>query len=34
MAIKLHDAVPSSSSDRVKIAFHEKGLAHERVILD
>jgi RNA polymerase-associated protein len=34
MAIKLYDAVPSSNSDRVKIALHEKGLAYERVTLD
>jgi glutathione S-transferase len=33
MAIKLYDAVPSSNSDRVKIALHEKGLAYERVTL-
>jgi glutathione S-transferase len=29
MAIKLYDAVPSSNSDRVKIALHEKGLPYE-----
>jgi len=34
MAIKLYDAVPSSNSDRVKIALNEKGLAYERVTLD
>jgi glutathione S-transferase len=34
MAIILHDAIPSSNSDRVKIALHEKGLAYERVTLD
>src|SRR5215472_15259382 len=34
MAIKLYDAMPSSNSDRVKIALHEKGLAYERVTLD
>jgi glutathione S-transferase len=34
MAILLYDAVPSSNSDRVKIALHEKGLAHDRVTLD
>ena len=34
MAIILYDAIPSSNSDRVKIALHEKGLAHERVTLD
>jgi glutathione S-transferase len=34
MAIILYDAVPSSNSDRVKIALHEKGLAYERVTLD
>ena len=33
MAIKLYDAVPSSNSDRVKIALHEKGLHYERVTL-
>ena len=33
MAIKLYDAVPSSNSDRVKIALHEKGLPYERVTL-
>jgi len=33
MAIKLYDAVPSSNSDRVKIALHEKGLAYDRVTL-
>lgn len=34
MAIILYDAVPSSNSDRVKIALHEKGLAYSRVTLD
>lgn len=34
MAITLYDAVPSSNSDRTKIALHEKGLAYERVTLD
>lgn len=34
MAIILYDAVPSSNSDRVKIALHEKGLAYERVTLN
>ncbi|HEV8722444.1 MAG TPA: glutathione S-transferase family protein [Candidatus Binatia bacterium] len=34
MAIKLYDAVPSSNSDRVKIALHEKGLPYERVTLN
>ncbi|MGH7852891.1 MAG: glutathione S-transferase family protein [Candidatus Binatia bacterium] len=33
MAIKLYDAVPSSNSDRVKIALHEKGLPYERATL-
>jgi glutathione S-transferase len=33
MAIKLYDAVPSSNSDRVKIALREKGLAYDRVTL-
>ena len=33
MAIKLYQAVPSSNSDRTKIALHEKGLAYERVTL-
>ena len=33
MAIKLYDAVPSSNSDRVKIALHEKRLPYERVTL-
>ena len=33
MAIKLYDAVPSSNSDRVKIALHEKGLPYERETL-
>ena len=33
MAITLYDAVPSSNSDRVKIALHEKGLPYERVTL-
>ena len=34
MDIKLYDAVPSSNSDRVKIALNEKGLAYERVSLN
>jgi len=34
MAIKLYDAMPSSNSDRVKIALHEKGLAYDRVTLN
>src|SRR5438128_5467574 len=34
MAIILYDAIPSSNSDRVKIALHEKGLASERVTPD
>jgi glutathione S-transferase len=34
MPITLYDAVPSSNSDRTKIALHEKGLAYERVTLD
>jgi glutathione S-transferase len=34
MPIKLYDAVPSSNSDRVKIALHEKGLPYERVTLN
>jgi len=34
MAIQLYDAMPSSNSDRVKIALHEKGLAYERVTLN
>jgi glutathione S-transferase len=34
MAITLYDAVPSSNSDRTKIALHEKGLAYDRVTLD
>jgi glutathione S-transferase len=33
MPIKLYDAVPSSNSDRVKIALHEKGLPYERSTL-
>ena len=33
MSIKLYDAVPSSNSDRVKIALHEKGLPYERATL-
>ena len=33
MAIKLYDAVPSSNSDRTKIALHEKGLPYERITL-
>jgi len=34
VAIKLYDAVPSSNSDRVKVALHEKGLAYDRVTLN
>jgi len=34
MARTLYDAVPSSNSDRTKIALHEKGLAYERVTLN
>src|SRR5215470_16438566 len=34
MAIKLYDAVPSSNSDRVKVALNEKGLAYDRTTLD
>jgi glutathione S-transferase len=34
MAITLYDAVPSSNSDRVKIALHEKGLTYQRVTLN
>jgi glutathione S-transferase len=34
MAITLYDAVPSSNSDRTKIALHEKGLGYDRVTLD
>jgi glutathione S-transferase len=34
MVITLYDAVPSSNSDRVKIALHEKGLAYQRVTLN
>jgi glutathione S-transferase len=34
MAIKLYDAMPSSNSDRVKIALREKGLAYDRVTLN
>ena len=33
MTIRLYDAVPSSNSDRVKIALHEKGLPYERTTL-
>jgi glutathione S-transferase len=33
MAMTLYDAVPSSNSDRTKIALHEKGLAYDRVTL-
>ena len=33
MSIKLYDALPSSNSDRVKIALHEKGLPYERATL-
>jgi glutathione S-transferase len=34
MARTLYDAVPSSNSDRTKIALHEKGLAYDRVTLN
>ena len=34
MAITLYDAVPSSNSDRTKIALHEKGLGYNRITLD
>jgi glutathione S-transferase len=34
MAITLYDAVPSSNSDRTKIALHEKGLVYNRVTLE
>jgi glutathione S-transferase len=34
MAITLYDAIPSSNSDRVKIALHEKGLTYDRITLD
>ena len=34
MALTLYDAVPSSNSDRTKIALHEKGLAYGRATLD
>jgi glutathione S-transferase len=34
MAITLYDAVPSSNSDRTKIALHEKGLVYDRVTLE
>jgi glutathione S-transferase len=34
MGITLYDAVPSSNSDRVKMALHEKALRYERVTLD
>ena len=34
MAIVLYDAVPSSNSDRVKIALGEKGLPYERITLN
>ena len=34
MPIVLYDAVPSSNSDRVKIALHEKGLPYERITLN
>ena|SRR5919108_2207808 len=34
MGITLYDAVPSSNSDRVKIALHEKGLPYGRITLD
>ncbi|HKY09226.1 MAG TPA: glutathione S-transferase family protein [Candidatus Binatia bacterium] len=33
MPIRLYDAVPSSNSDRVKIALHEKGLPYDRTTL-
>lgn len=33
MTIRLYDAVPSSNSDRVKIALHEKGLSYDRTTL-
>jgi len=33
VALKLYDAVPSSNSDRVKIALHEKGLPYTRITL-
>jgi glutathione S-transferase len=33
MAITLYDAVPSSNSDRTKIALHEKSLPYDRVTL-
>ena len=33
MAIKLYQAVPSSNSDRTKIALNEKGLPYERITL-
>jgi glutathione S-transferase len=33
MTITLYDAVPSSNSDRTKIALHEKGLVYDRVTL-
>jgi glutathione S-transferase len=34
MPIKLYDALPSSNSDRVKIALHEKGLPYARITLN
>jgi len=34
MALTLYDAVPSSNSDRTKIALYEKGLAYDRITLD
>jgi glutathione S-transferase len=34
MAITIYDAVPSSNSDRVKIALHEKELSYNRITLD
>lgn len=34
MALTLYDAVPSSNSDRTKIALYEKGLAYDRVTLN
>ena len=33
MSIRLYDAVPSSNSDRVKIALDEKGLSYDRTTL-
>ena len=34
MALTLYDAVPSSNSDRTKIALYEKGLVYDRVTLN